>query len=230
MIAGNPARSLLILPLNLAALMPEELEPARPIVWAELEAYLRAHGKDLRTVSFADARRLWLASIREVRSRNSRAGYDEASHALVGKLTLHADFDAVIAPSIFVREAKIDGKSASWDGVERELEIELDARVRLPKPLPLDGVAPAASFHAVVLGPDGSKQGEGVGGLELLVGARVLRKRDWATDAVTVEFVPRVEPFSSREHLLEGISKALGAFLPPLLPAEVLGRAPPGSP
>lgn len=212
-LAGNPARDLLILPLNLAAVMPAELEPARPIVWEELEVYLRAQGKELRTVAFGDARRLWLASIREARAADARAGYDEAMRLLVGKLSEYADFDVVIAPSLFLRQAEIAGRSASWDGVERPLEI--DGEARLPKDLPLEGVAPAASLHAVVLDRDGNELHEATAGLVLLVDARVLRKRGWGADDVTLQFVPRAEPFASREQLREGIARALAPFLPP---------------
>ena len=213
-LSGNPARNLLILPLNVAAVMPDALETAGPLVWKELEIYLRAHGKELRTVSFPDARRLWLESIREVRAANPRAGYDDASRALVGKLAKHADFDAVIAPSLYLREAQIAGRSASWDAVERTLEIE--GKEQLPEDIPLEGVAPAASLHVVVLDPQGKKLQEGVAGLDLLVSARVVQERGASPDALTLEFSPRADPFASREHLQEGIAKALEPFLPAL--------------
>jgi catechol 2,3-dioxygenase-like lactoylglutathione lyase family enzyme len=222
-LAGNPARNLLILPLNVAAVMPTELEVARPIVWEELEIYLRAQGKELKTLSFEAARRLWVASIQEARAADARAGYDDAARVLVGKLSHYAAFDAVIAPSLYVRKARIAGRSASWDGVERPLEIE--SPERLPLDFPLDGVAPAASLHAVVLDPQGNKLQEETVGLELLVGVRVVRKRGWSTDAApsaeraSLEFTPRTDAFASREHLQEGIARALAGFLPP--PARV---------
>ena len=218
-LAGNPARNLLVLPLNVAAILPTELEAARPIVWEELEIYLRAQGKELKTLSLEAARRLWVASIQEARAADARAGYDEAARVMVGKLSRYAAFDAVIAPSLFVRKARIAGRSASWDGVERPLEIE--AAERLPADFPLEGVAPGASLHAVVLDPQGNKLEEETIGLELLVGVRVIRKRGWSTeeapsaDGATLEFTPRTEAFASREHLREGIARALAGFLPP---------------
>ena len=212
-LAGNPARNLLILPLNVAAVMPAELEAASPVVWEELEVYLRAQGKELKTVAFRDARRLWLASIHEARAADAHAGYDEAARLLVGKLSEHADFDAVIAPSLFLREAKIEGRSASWDGVERPLRI--DAKAPLPADLPLEGVAPASSLHAVVLDPDGNRLQEAIAGLELLVDVRVLGQRGWTADEVTLQFVPRTELFTDRERLQQGIARALAPFLPP---------------
>lgn len=223
-LAGNPARDLLILPLNVAAVMPSELEPASPIVWQELEIYLRAQGKELKTVSFEAARRLWVASIAEARAANAHAGYDDAARVLVEKLARYAAFDAVIAPSLYLRKARIEGRSASWDGVERALEIE--APERLPSDLPLDGVAPAASLHAVVLDPQGNKIQEATAGLELLVGVRVIRKRGWSMEAtpsagkVGLEYTPRTDLFTRRENVQEGIAKALAGFLPPLAPVE----------
>jgi hypothetical protein len=226
-LAGNPAQSLLILPLNVAAVMPPELEAASPVVWQELELYLRAQGKELKTVSFQAARSLWIASIREARAADARAGYDHAARVLVGKLSRHADFDAVIAPSLYLRHARIAERSASWDGVERPLEF--DAKERLPADFPLEGVAPAASLHAVVLDPQGNKLQEVISGLELVVGVRVLRDRARSADRVTLQFVPRTDLFATREHLREGIAKALAPYLPPLVPVEDPALVPPQS-
>ncbi len=212
-LAGNPARNLLILPLNVATVMQPELEGASRVVWEELEVYLRSQGKELKTVSFAAARRLWVASIQEARAANARAGYDEASRVLVAKLSQHASFDALIAPSLVVREATIAGRSASWDGALRALEIE--SAERLPADLPLEGVAPAASLHVVVFDREGTELQEQIAGLELLVGTRVRRDAAWGTDAIELQFVPRAAPFANREHVRECIAKALAPFLPP---------------
>ena len=220
-LAGNPARNLLILPLNVAAVMPSELVAASPVVWEELEIYLRAQGKELKTVAFRDARRLWVESIQEARAVDARAGYDEASRVLVGKLAHHAVFDAVIAPSLYLREARIAERSASWDGVERPLEFEV--KERLPASVPLEGAAPAASLHAVVLDAQGNKLQEAVGGLELLVGVRVLRKRDATPDAFTLQFTTRTDLFANRANVQEGIARALAPFLPPLRIVEERG-------
>src|SRR5262245_18066757 len=63
-LVGNWARSLLILPLNVMAVLPSELEAASVVVWEEFELYLRAEGKELKTVAFPTARQLWLGAIR----------------------------------------------------------------------------------------------------------------------------------------------------------------------
>jgi hypothetical protein len=218
-LAGNPAQSLLILPLNVAAVMPTELDAASPMVWEALEVYLRAQGKALKTVAFPTARQLWLESIKQVRATNPRSGYDDAARVLVGELSRHAAFDAVIAPSLYLREARIDGRSASWDAVERPLEIE--GAERLPADLPLEGAAPAASLHVAVFDAQGNKLQEAIGGLELLVRVRVTRKRNASPGALSVRYTPRSDLFATRDQMLEGIALALAPFLPPLSPERI---------
>ncbi len=219
-LAGSAAQSLLILPLNVTAIMPQELEALSSFVWTELEIYLREQGKQLKTASFRDARRLWLGSIRQVRAgeKGARAGFDDAARVLVLELAKHAEFDTVIVPTLFVQKAKISGRSATWDGVKRSLEFEEGSRKaeKLLASIPFVGTAPAASLHAVVLDAKGNKLQEGKGGLELLVRVRVLGRLGSPTNSHTLEFVTRTDLFANREHVREGIAKALAPFLPPL--------------
>jgi hypothetical protein len=220
-LAGGRDPTVLVLPFNLAAAMPPELEAGSPVVWKELAAYLRAHGKRLKTVSVADARRLWLESIRRVRAgtKGARAGYDDAARLLVLELAKHAEFDRVIAPSLFVRNATIARRSAAWDGVEHSVEVEWsgDGAEGLPDDVELAGLAPAASLHAVVLDANGEKLQEGVGGLALLVRVRVSGGSAPGSPR-SFAFARRADPFANRARLREGIAQALVPFLPPLRP------------
>ena len=220
-LAGGAARNLLILPLNVTAIMSPELEDLSAFVWSELEIYLRAEGKRLRTASFRDARRLWLSSVQQARAgeKGARAGFDDAARVLVLELAKHTDFDTVIIPSLFIREAPISGDTATWDGVERSLEFEQKGRaVRgLSADSSFVGVAPAASLHAVVLDAEGNKLQDAVGGLELLARVRVKGALDPAVGEPKLEFLPRTGGFASSENLREGIAEALAPlFLPPL--------------
>ncbi len=219
-LVGNPAQTLLVLPLNVTLVMPPELEAVAPVVWGELESYLRAHGKKLKTIAFSDARILWLASIRAARrgEKGARAGFDEAAELLVRKLAEHAEFDIVIAPSLFVREATISGRSAAWDGVEREVEFEAFSREarRVAAEAPVEGAAPAASLHVAVLDAEGGLLQEAQGGLELLVRVSV-RTRAAGSDP-SFDYAPRSDLFTNRENLREGIAQALAPFLAPLPP------------
>ncbi len=214
---GAENRVFLILPFNVAAVMPPELESFSPIIWKELELYLRAQGKQLKTISRQAARNLWIQNIRQVRAggKGARAGYDDAARALVLELLNHGEFDAMIAPSLFVREARISNRSARWDGVERELDFEargleawnLDTT-------PLQGAAPAASIHVAVFDAKGEKLHEAQGGLELLVRVRVVGNNP--SGRPTFQFATRTDLFENREHVREGITAAFAPFLPPL--------------
>jgi hypothetical protein len=218
-LAGGPDPTLLILPFNVAAVMPPELDAGSPIVWEELKIYLRAHGKRLKTVSFRDASRFWLSSIRRVQSgkQGARAGYDDAARVLVLELAKHAEFDTLIAPSLFIRNAPITERIAAWDGVERPVEVEENGpgAGRIPADALLSGLAPAASLHAVVLDANGDKLQEAQAGLELLVRVRVLGGAAPGSKR-TFEFTTRTDLFANREHVREGIAGALSPFLPPL--------------
>jgi hypothetical protein len=207
----------LILPLNVAAVMPSALEGESPIVWTELEHYLRAHGKRLQTISRKAARNLWLKSIQQVRSgeKGARAGYDDASRALAQELVKYVEFDAMIVPSLFARTATISDRSARWDGIERSVDIEVRGlRDETLTEIPLEGTAPAASFHVAVFDAKGEKLHEAQGGLELLVRVRVLGENP--SGQPSLQFTPRRALFESRDHVREGITAAFIPYLPPL--------------
>lgn len=222
-LAGNKAQSLLILRLNTTAIMSPELAPLRDFVWSELEHYLRAEGKQLRTAPFDAARRIWLNGIQQARAggNGARVGFDDAARLLVLELAKHADFDTVIVPSLFIREATISGNIASWDGVERELEFEQNGSMAryLSDHSSFVGVAPAASLHAVVLDANGNKLQDSIGGLELLVRVRA-KKINRPANREDLEFAPHVGPFVNPENIREGIAEALAPFFLPPLPSK----------
>jgi hypothetical protein len=218
---GPENRVFLILPLNVATTMPSELEPFSAIIWDELERYLQAQGKQLKTVSPQTAHSLWIKSVRQVRARRTseagvKAGYNDAMRALAVELHEHSEFDAMIVPSLFIRQAPIVNRSASWDGVERELEF--DARGMENRgavvATPLEGAAPAASLHVSVFDAQGEKIHEAKGGLELLAQVRVTGKNE--SGAPTFEFEPRSDLFANRANVREGIAAAFALFLPAL--------------
>lgn len=233
-LAGNWAQTLLILPLNVPAVMPPELEAAGPVVWEELEIYLRAQGKELKTVSYPSARQLWLGAIRRARAgeKGAKAGFDDAARALVLELARHAEFEAVIVPSLFVRSAPISGKSARWDSVERPVAFELRGPLAgaAAEPPAVEGVAPAASLHAVVFDAQGNKLQEELRGLDLLVRVRVSEPRE--NEPPSFEYSTLPDPLAERAHVRDGIAEALSPFLPRLAPgsAGARPRGPPSRP
>jgi hypothetical protein len=221
-LAGSPVQDVLVLPLNVASPTPQDLVQAEPLVWEELENYLRSHGMRLRTVNYQTARQFWLGSIKQVRSKpgSTEAGYDDAARVMIGKLQKYGEFDTVVAPSIYITQAAILEKSATWDEVERTVPIEtrsLAARA-VADGVPLEGLAPAASIHIAVFDRDGNKIQEGRGGLELLVEVRVKHNPYGPTDDPVFQFGPRANAFDNGANVREGIARALTPFLPPLLP------------
>lgn len=217
-LAGNAAQTLLILPLNVIAVMPRELESASPAVWSEFTAYLQDLDKQLKTVDRRVARQLWLATIRKVRAgeKGAAAGLDDALKAFARELARHAEFDAVIAPSLFVRAAEIKGREARWDGVSRPVKFEaesIDAR-KVALYASLEGKCPAASLHVVVLDAAGEKIQETLRGLELLARVRVLEADPDLPPDQRFEYVMRTDLFSDRESMRADIGEALAPFLP----------------
>ncbi len=220
---GNENRVFMVLPLNVAAAMPEDLSPLSPIIWKQLELYLRAQGKELKTISREAARTLWIRSIRNARATDRKAGYDDAARSLAQELAKHTPFDAMIAPSLFLREARIKDRTARWDGVVRELEFDtegFEART-LAASTPLEGVAPAASLHVAVFDASGAKLHEAQGGLDVLIRVEVQTKARGELEAdaapeANFQFVTRSDVFSDVGHLREGFDAAFVSFLPPL--------------
>jgi len=214
--AGRSARVLMVLPLNLAMPLPEGLGDRNPAVRQELESYLQEHGKRLKTVSYRDARRLWKVSIERARraAESGEADYTAAAGLLVLELRRHTEFDAVIAPSVFVQQAIMTGTRASWDGVTRAIEIRRDNRRILRQAVSGSGTARAASLHVVVFDAEGHKLQEGQGGLDLLVRARVDEGFGEIVDNRFWLFESRLDFFDNSQHLREGIALALEPFLP----------------
>jgi hypothetical protein len=212
------AESLVLLPLNVTAVMPSALEASSPVVYEALEQRLRAQGAALKTVSFVSARKLWLESIREARSgpRGAQAGFDDAAAIFVQRLAKHADFDAVIVASLFEQRASIEGSVAQWDGVERELSVEIGRRiVKLPPDAEGEGNVPAASLHVVVLDGDGARLHEKQAGLAL---TSRIRMSESATTGPTYRFVPLADPFSDPEQVVAGVALALSPYIPERTP------------
>jgi hypothetical protein len=214
---GSPEQTWLILPLNLAAEMPAEVRPYSAVVWQELERYLREQDKQLKTVNPEVARKLWVSSVQKVKvgEKGGRAGFEDAARVLAVELSKSAEFGALVAPSVFIREAEISERSAHWDGVQRELELD-ESGPRDPRlaSTPFEGVAPAASLHIAVFDARGAKLHEGKGGLELLV--RVRLTGEDSAGLPTFRFTPRGALFENREHVREGITVAFAPLLAPL--------------
>ena len=215
--------TLVVLPLNVTSPMPEELAAASPRVWQALEAYLRAHDAPLKTLAWASARELWLGSVERARNEPAgrAAGFDDAARLFADELARHTTFDAVVVPTIFVQGARLFGRSAAWDGAEREIDIDEGVWAGLiPEEASFAGAIQAASIHVVVLNAKGREIQQAQAGLDLLTRVRLLEETD-AFGAPTWEFEERPTLFEDRDALLEGIARSLAPYLSPIPPAAV---------
>jgi hypothetical protein len=218
-LAGASAQSIMLLPLNVAMTLPPELEGPSDLVWKGLERYLEDHGKRIQTVRFGDARRLWLDDIRQFRAagRAADASFDDIAQMLVLELGRHAEFDAVIVPSLFIQQARLHGKTAFWDGVERRVEIDGDVRQigSIYASTSLVGDTPGASLHVVILDASGGKLHEAQAGLELIDRMAVTGKDGDPMGKRGVVWGRRPNLFDDEANVREGVAKALDPFLPP---------------
>jgi hypothetical protein len=220
MAAGDAARSVLLLPLNVVVALPAELEGPSDRVWQALASYVEAHGKQVRTVRLGDARHMWLNAIQRVESdgRIAEGKFDVAAESLVQELGEHVEFDAVIMPSLFVQQARLSGKHAKWDGVSRRVEVDGDVLHvgSIITATSLAGATPGASLHVVVLGADGAKLHEAQAGLELLMCMKVEGEPGALLSERHIVWEFRPELFENPADVREGVTKALDPFLRPL--------------
>jgi hypothetical protein len=209
-----------VLPMNATSAMPEALEDAAPQLWQDLRRYLEAHSVRLKTVAFPTTRAMWLESVRDVRAQDRRAGFAEAARLFVEKLSAHSEFGAVIFPTLFVQGAIVSGRSATWDGAERPVEIdEGEWRGQLEEDTPFGGAVPAASLHVAVLDAQGKVIHERQSGLALLSRIRLTRRPELGVPGFESEAIEN--PFFDRAATLTSIARALDPYLAPLDPGMI---------
>ena len=200
-LAKVPER-VVILPFNVATAMPAELKADSPAVWTALETYLRSQGSQLKTLALPTARALWAASVKEAQAEPN----ETKRGAAVGRA-----FVAVIFPSLFIQRAALSGTQATWDGTEQTLEINTGVHgAPVPPDAAIEGAAPAASLHVVVLDPQGEQIQESQAGIALLVSARVSYD---PVSAPSYSFVPRKDPFADPAVLRDAVARALAPFI-----------------
>lgn len=191
--------------------MPSGLNDGAERVEEALHDYLARRGKAIEAIGYVDARDAWLASVKECRSQAEPGcnGFDGAMRVLARRLRLDREFDVLIVPYLLLQPAKVHLRTASWDGVERELEI-----VGMSPGISLDSVTMNAPSLAVfVFSSDGEKLYRGVGGLDLAHYLHVVPNRHSAsTFSMAFELLDDV--FTDPEPLREGIAIAMDPLLP----------------
>lgn len=206
MLVQSETEALVLLPLNVVSVMPPELAEASPRLWQALLAEARTLPNDLKTLPLADARALWLRSIAEARKqkREGVVGFESAARVFARQLSGFAEFGSILIPTLFVQQATIEDLTARWDGAEQMLQLPGGVD---PEDLRIEGHAPAASLHVVILDETGETIFEAQRGIELIVAVR--RPLDGQS---RFELGPRDGIFGDRAALARAIAPLFAPF------------------
>lgn len=207
-----------IVPLNLGVRATTEVEPGVEPVWRELLSHFAARKAPATALERKSAAALWAEVMAEVRAKPNADVY-EAYALFARRIADQVEYSAIVFPSLVTRAARIQGKTAAWDGVRRE--VDLAGRETVGAVMGSDllvtstgvrGEIAAASLHVAVLSSDGNLRFEGAGGLSLL---QELDKDGAAPKSgaqVAVEL--RQDAFADPSELREGVEVAFRRPLP----------------
>ena len=205
-----------IVPLNLGVRATSEVEPGVEPVWRELLSHFANAEQPATALERKSAAALWNEVMAEVRSQ-PRPDVYRAYALFARRIADQVEYSAIVFPSLVTRAARVQGETASWDGVRRRVALTG------AEPVPvmgsdllvankgLRGEIAAASLHVAVLSPDGELRFEGAGGLS------VLQELDQETKThgeghITAELRP--DAFSDATELREGVEVAFRRPLP----------------
>jgi hypothetical protein len=208
---ADDAARIVVAPLNLSLRLDHDLEDAVAPVEEEIIRTLQSSGARVALIwPPADAWSLWRDSMAAIQSsEDPDRDLEAAAGVFVRTLREHADFDLVVMPSLVFREARVVGRTARWDGVQRRVSV----RVR---PGPESG-APATEWEGRITGlslyvlgftPEGRRLFEGLGGLDLVHDAVVAETRNHGRSFLRLQR----EVLENPEHVQEGVALALDGY------------------
>ena len=207
-----------IVPLNLGVRATTEVEPGVEPVWREILSHFAARKQPATALERKSAAALWAEVMAEVRQKPNADVY-EAYALFARRIADQVDYSAIVFPSLVTRAARIQGKTAAWDGVRRE--VELTGREGVGTVMGSDllissagvrGEIAAASLHVAVLASDGDLRFEGAGGLSLL--QELDEKGAAAKGGTQVAVELRPDAFADPSELREGVEVAFRRSLP----------------
>lgn len=220
-----------LLPLNVLAALPPELDDSTRRVTSVIREHLSAC--DVKVVRFrlSEARRLW----NEVADGEEEVD-DERVARYVKRLHATRVFDVLIVPSLVYRDARIRDvtREVVWDGVKRQLELSgyVHKHGSIHVMTEVRGKTPAVSLHVAVYETTGAKIFDSFGGLDLVhevdFGAPRRQDLDHRIPLPQVEFRLKEERLRDRTALREGVAMAFTPYLDP--PAPVAASAGSGAP
>ena len=206
-----------LVPPNLGIRAATEVEPGLEPVWREILSEFAARPQKATALERNSAAALWNEVMAEVRSQPDPNVY-KAYALFARRIADQVDYSAIVFPSLVTRAARVQGETASWDGVRRHVELmrteTLNGVMGSDFMIASNGVRgeiAAASLHVAVLSPDGELRFEGAGGLSVL--QELDKSADVSGDSkVTVALRP--DAFGDASELREGVEAAFRRPLP----------------
>jgi hypothetical protein len=110
--------------MNVGVALAPDLEDAVSIVENALIVELQRRGARVAVIYTPDALTLWQNSVLAVSPNpNNPADLRAVAMQFAQTLARSQIFDAVLLPSLALREARVSGRSVRWDGVQRRLGV-----------------------------------------------------------------------------------------------------------
>ena len=215
--APNPQElhSLLLLPLNFDAAPAPRLVHGTEILEAKLARFLSESGFDVQQLRLSAVTQDWRASQNEVgglestrRGKLDEKRYGIARVTVVRRALARKPADAAIVPTLLVRQARYDGRDLRWDGVVRDVPLDMSGTTRALAFA--RGTMPATSLRVSLYDRSGAKLFERYVGLEPL--GRIVTSQDrW-------ELKPRTDLFEDDPLLDSAVRMAFEPWMlaPPL--------------
>ncbi len=210
------SRRIVLVPPNLGVRAEPEVADGVEPVWSALLDHFRAQDLPVAALERESAAALWREVMAEATAEQDAADVYAVYARFARRIAEQADCGAIVFPSLVTRVAKVAGRSASWDGVNRYLTIpgkEYESVDAYPEGgfkvtrLGVTGEMAAASLHVAVLSPRGELRFEGAGGLALL-------QRLVEGDDQSLERVARTDAWDDAKELRDGVAVALRKPLP----------------
>ena len=216
---ASGALRVVVAPMNLAVPLGPDLQDAVDPVVAELVAYLRDSGVRVAVIWGPDAIALW-AGVETGLTQEGKPlpPVEQIASGFARAVAAESPYDVLLIPSLVYRDARVAGRVAIWDGVQRRIRFTLepskvapqavDAESRITQgPRKFEGKITGLSMHALVLSPRGELTFQGFGGLDLV---HDIREGEGGKESV---LRLQARPLDDHEHLREGIALALDPYL-----------------
>src|SRR5262245_55976445 len=111
-----------LVPPNLGVRATAEVEPGVEPVWRELLSHFAAQPQRATALERRSAAGLWKEVMAEVRAQPDPDVYN--AYALFARrIADQVDYSAIVFPSLVTRAARVQGETATWDGVRRHVRL-----------------------------------------------------------------------------------------------------------